>query len=59
MYASKKNKNFCLQSPTVTAEEKAVQSRAVILVSKGKQGPSRLHAINKGFLINQKCAQDA
>lgn len=62
MYASKKKKKgLCFQSLRVTAEERAIQSSAVFFVSKGKQGPSHLHAmhaISKG-LIKQKCAQDA
>lgn len=61
-YMQVKKKKICLQSLTVTAEERAVQSSAVFLVSKGKQGPNRLHAthaISKGLLINQKRAQDA
>lgn len=62
MQVKKKKKGLSFQSLTVTAEERAVQSSAVFLVSKGKQGPSHLHAmhaISKGLLIKQKCAQDA
>lgn len=44
MYASKNKQTnkqgLCLQSLTVTAEEKGVQSSVIFLVSKGKRGPS-------------------